>query len=113
MTGQIYLVVGNSQRWLSRQPDLPALEGFHFCGFDELDPPLLTRCAPQIVLSPLFGDGFDALDLALRLQTLAFSGLYRAIAENLPNVAIVRREISLAAPDIDFDILETRTLLQG
>lgn len=58
-----------------------------------------------MVLSPLVADGFDVIDIAIRLAELKYTGRYRAIAEDLPNGNMIRKEVRAHAPDLDFDLL--------
>ena len=78
--------------------------GLHWTDYDGCDAQILLKTQPDVVLSPLFGAQFDAMDLASRLQTVGYRGRYRALAKSLPKPAIVRREVAAVAPDIDFDI---------
>jgi hypothetical protein len=101
----VMLVVGNASSWRNLGRDLPHLSGFHFAGFGAVNVELLTRVQPDIVVSALMGEDFDAIDLARTLNDLGFVGRYRAMVRNLPNPGVVRREIRHVAPGLDFDIL--------
>lgn len=99
------LVIGNIVRWTSEGRMGVALKGFHFIGISSLTAETMQSFAPDIVLSPLFDNEFDVLDIAEKLHDLYFDGIYRVISDNLPNPDIVRNEVCLAAPRLDFDIL--------
>lgn len=106
-SGQIptMLVVGNRKTWQRDGRNLPDVEGFHFVGYSEVDPDLLERLQPDVVVSALMGEDFDAIELAQALSTMSYCGRYRALVRDLPNPSAVRREVTAAAPNIDFDIL--------
>ncbi|WP_368183588.1 hypothetical protein [Aestuariibius sp. HNIBRBA575] len=104
------LVVGNLSSWRRNGRVLPELDGFHFTGFNDLGESLLKDVQPDVIISALMGEDFDAIELAIALSQLGFSGRYRALVRNLPNPRVVKREVRNAAPDIDFDILELDTV---
>ncbi len=66
-TAPVVLVVGNIRGWAREKRIIPDIEGFHFVGFSDIDLLLFERLDPEIVLSALMGEGFDAVDLARRL----------------------------------------------
>lgn len=100
------LVIGDITRWTAKGRDTADFGNFCFVTLDELSAALLLDQAPEIVLSPLVADGFDALDVAARLHELGFTGRYRVLAQGLPHVAIVSVEVAHVAPHLDFDVLE-------
>lgn len=61
----------------------------------------------MVVLSPVVGPRFDAIDLAARLEEEGYCGRYIAFAPYLPDHAIVSREVAAVAPGLSFDIVET------
>lgn len=71
----------------------------------EITADLLSKCRPHLVLSQLVGIGFDCMDVGERLSQVGFTGRFRAVADKLPDPAVVRREIRGHFPDLDFDIL--------
>lgn len=99
------LVIGNLARWKARGRSLPRLDGFHYMAFAELTSARLADISPDVILSALVGDDFDAVEMAMVLQAIGFRGRYRVIARGLPNPQVVRAEISRAAPEVDFNIL--------
>ncbi len=99
------LVVGDIRRWTARGQGLPEVDGLRFIDLDELSDSLLRDMQPDLILSPLIEDAYGALEVAGILQDLNFKGRYRAVAEALPNIAMIRSEIARAAPDIDFDLI--------
>ena len=107
------LVVGRRGRGFVEAADGGLSGGITLCAFGALAQALRRDAPPEIVLSPLFGEGFDALDLALRLQELDYDGRYRAVAERLPDPGLIRREIRSAAPRVDFDLTTAADLFLG
>ena len=99
------LIVGDLHHWRLAGRDLPDLDGFHFVDFADVTGDLLDRLRPDVVLSALMAEGFDALDLAATLAALSYRGAYRSIGVDLPNPAAIRREVMAAAPGLDFEIL--------
>lgn len=99
------LVVGNLRSWRRAGRALPQLEGCDFVGFAGLDAQVLERVRPDVVLSALVGEDFDALDLARRLAELGFRGRYRALAMDLRHPGTVLAELRAAAPGLDLDLL--------
>lgn len=74
--------------------------------FSALTGPLLEDFAPHFVVSPVVTRGFDIMDLAHRLWQLGYSGSYRALTDiELPNPALIVREVRLACPGLDVDVL--------
>ncbi|MCX7300050.1 MAG: hypothetical protein NTX73_06665 [Rhodobacterales bacterium] len=100
----VVVVVGSIRGWARDKRRLPEIDGFHFVGFGDIDEPLFERLHPEIVLSALMGEGFDAMDLARRLNASGFRGRYRAVTTALPHPLAVIEEIRAAAPGIDFDL---------
>lgn len=100
----VMLVIGNMRSWHPEGRMVPQLDGFHFVGFDDVTAALLRAVAPDVVLSSLMGEDFDALDLGRRLHDLGYDGRYRAITCGLPDPHVVSMEVRAAAPDLDFDI---------
>ncbi|HVG49591.1 MAG TPA: hypothetical protein VM899_15820 [Rubellimicrobium sp.] len=79
--------------------------GYRLACLAELDAALLDATQPDMVISALIGNGFDAIDVARRLAELGYHGPYRALSHPLPRPGLVRAEIRAAAPDLDFDLV--------
>ncbi|WP_342075794.1 hypothetical protein [Yoonia sp. SS1-5] len=99
------LVIGDLERWKAQGRVVPPLDGFDFVAVSDLDEAVMNDNAPDMVLSPLVADDFDAVDVAMKLIELRFSGRYRAIADDLPDAELIRREVKSLAPQLDFDLL--------
>lgn len=102
---QTALVVGNLSRWTAEGRTPVDCDTFQFSEFANLTADLLATLTPDIILSPLFGDDFDAIEVAVVLGDLGFQGQYRVITETLPNSDMIRREVRSQAPDLDFDLM--------
>ena len=99
------LIIGDMDLWKSQWRNCPASPQRRFISFDELTGELLATFKPDVILSPLFGTGFDALEVAQRLIILGYAGPYRAISDNLPRPDYICREIRAHAHGIDFDLV--------
>lgn len=99
------LVIGDLARWRAEGRVVPPLEGFQFIDIDELNVEMVNEKQPDIILSPLVADDFDAVDVAVKLIELRFRGRYRAIADDLPDADLIRQEVRMFAPQLDFDLL--------
>lgn len=99
------LIVGNLGAWQKSGRDLPNVAGFHFACVDQLDAEFLADINPDVVLSALVSDLFDAIELSVKLVELGFTGRYRALTEKLPRPDAVIQEIRAGAPGLDFDLL--------
>ncbi|MFQ1702614.1 hypothetical protein ACJ5NV_18680 [Loktanella agnita] len=99
------LVIGDLARWKAQGRALEPLDGLQFIDASDLNDDLLNRNEPEIILSPLVAGHFDALDIAMKLDMLGFTGRYRVVADNLPDAALIRAEVCDLAPELDFDLL--------
>lgn len=72
---------------------------------DMLDKAALAKS--MVVLSPIFGATFDAVDLAERLHSHGYTGRYIAVVSHLPDYSVIMEEVGIVAPDLSFDIVET------
>ncbi len=71
-----------------------------------IDRQFIDRVAPDVIVAPLFGAGFDILDLVARLATTGFRGRVLAISGPLPDPAAVAGEIRSAAKGLRIDLIE-------
>jgi hypothetical protein len=102
------LVIGNLRNWEREGRPVPELEGFRFASFADLDQEHLADPVPDVVLSALMGENFDAIDVARRLAELGYAGRYRALSNAIPSTETIREEIREVAPDLDFDLFLLR-----
>ncbi|AML52673.1 hypothetical protein RC74_16635 [Falsihalocynthiibacter arcticus] len=98
------MIVGDAAAWLSAGRSLPDDPSLHYVSFDEMSQRLLESFEPDIILTPLLGQGFDALDLAVILEQYKYKGRFRALCPKLPNPDLVMREIQSLCPSVDFDL---------
>lgn len=99
------LVVGDLARWTAQGRIDASLTEFLFVDIATLSADLVNEIQPDIVLSPLIANNFDAVDVAMRLVDLQFQGKYRAIASDLPDASMICKEIRSFAAKLDFDLL--------
>jgi len=74
--------------------------------FRAIDPGFIVRTAPQVVVAPLFGNGFDILDVCARLIRCSFRGRVVALSHPLPDREGVLREIRGESGRIEVDLIE-------
>ncbi|WP_380052415.1 hypothetical protein ACFE33_08775 [Falsihalocynthiibacter sp. SS001] len=98
------LIVGNVDAWISAGRSLPDDPCLHYASIDDISREMLTALNPDIVLSPLLGDGFDALDLAVLLENFNFRGRFRALCPQVPNPTLVAAEVQALCPSVNFDL---------
>lgn len=99
------LVVGKPSNWTALARALPRGVTLRFDPIEALTPAHLRELKPDLVLSPLLGDGFDAVEVAQRLAKAGFQGRFRVVAPPLLNPEVVRAEVQEAAEEIDFDLM--------
>lgn len=63
----------------------------------------------DVVISALFEDGFDCMEIAHLLVHAGFQGRYRVYSAPLPRPELVKNEVSAAFPSLDFDIIFVAT----
>lgn len=73
---------------------------------DEITAETLAGLGAELVLSPLVTEQFDCFDVAQALVEAGFRGRYRAVVQRVPDPALVRREVALHSPELDFDIVQ-------
>jgi hypothetical protein len=79
-----------------RLPDLAPGWSVVVARFALLDDALLRRVAPDVVAFPLFGPGYDALQVVERLGQLGYRGRMCCITDPLPAPEMVRCELEAA-----------------
>lgn len=99
------LVIGDIGKWTRQGNSLPDVEGLQFVDLVDVTESLLTSFEPDLVLSPLMQQDYDAVEIAGKLAEIGYVGRYRAVAESIPNPQIVVAEISRIAPGVDFDLI--------
>lgn len=102
------LVIGDLDRWAAEGRSLVDMGDVDFAQIAALDAALLNRVKPDIVLSALVADTFDAVDVALKLITFQYRGKYRAITDQEVDAPLITREIKTLSPDLDFGLLVIR-----
>ena len=56
-------------------------------------PEILATERPDMVISPLIGPKFDAIELAVQLRKAAFRGRLVVICDKLPDPSLIRQEL--------------------
>lgn len=101
----VTLVVGDIARWASDGRTMPDVRELTYAEFSDFSPSLLEMTKPDVILSPLVTETFDAFQVISVLDASEFTGRYRAISQHLPNLAMIRQEIKSNAPTVDFEIV--------
>lgn len=57
------------------------------------------------VISPLMSEHFDAMDLAVELNSAGFTGTYTVVVPPLPRPDIILQELAQIAPNMHINIL--------
>lgn len=104
--GPRILAVGDLETWIGAGKMPVRNAKIAFAEFYEVGPEILTLLQPEYVVSPTLCSSFDCLDLAAILQASGFRGKYRALAFNLPNPEIIRREVSALCSDLNFGFFD-------
>ena len=99
------LILGDIGRWTAEGRPTASSAEYVFSHFDSLDQELLHRVKPEVVLSPLISDKFDALDVVHRLRDLRYDGPYRAITGPIAKPEFIRDELLSQAPFMDVDLI--------
>ena len=102
---QSILIVCDKSQWLAQGRDLSAADNCWYIEIDALTRHVIARLNPDMVLSPLVGDAFDALDVAHKLAKLAYTGPYRAVTHTIPDPNAVCNEVRATVPRLDFDLV--------
>lgn len=103
--GTVTLVIGEITRWSTEGRNVPYVQDLNYVDYDDLSEETINDIKPSVVLSPLVTDSFDAHQIARYLVSIGYTGRYRAIAPHLPNLSMIKLEISAVAPQLDFDIV--------
>lgn len=87
---------------------LPAVrsDGYHFVDIADLSVETVRKITPDVVLSALIGNGFDATEIAQVLEAAGFPGRYRVISDPVESSGLIVQEVTRLAPSVDFEILE-------
>lgn len=109
-TNQLRMLVVGTVGYEPRKIDINlTTQKIVFANFSEISTKMLRLIRPDVVLSTLIGDHFDAMDLAVKLKNIGFSGRYRAVTLGLPDPDLIRSEVHFMAPDLDFDVYQMDT----
>lgn len=73
--------------------------------FQKLGANQLAEINPDIVVAPLWAQGFDIIDVAALLKPLRYRGLLCALMDKLPNPAAVLTELRTSCKGIDIKLL--------
>ena len=99
----LIMVVGDFANTVqaARIPDIDRMLAVDFAELEMA----VRRDTPSVVISPLIGRTFDALDIVIVLNNANFSGLYRILVEHDIGPNAVLSDLRAAAPGVDSDFL--------
>ncbi|SEW09310.1 hypothetical protein SAMN04488515_1011 [Cognatiyoonia koreensis] len=100
------LVIGDLRDWEAAGRIIPSIEGFMFADVSDIDTCFIRKHNPTVILSTLVTREFDAVEIARKLGQMVYTGSYRVLTNNIPNVELIREEVSQIAPQLDFDIVD-------
>lgn len=110
--GPNMLIICDKSRWIAQGRDLPNTASCCYIEFGALTLDVLAELKPDVLLSPLVGENFDALDVARKLVKFGYHGPYRAVTNAIPNPHAVCTEVRAAALDINFDLIVLPNIAQ-
>ncbi|MEM6728569.1 MAG: hypothetical protein AAF618_08715 [Pseudomonadota bacterium] len=87
----------------------PELFDVCFVAFSEITADLLEALEPSIIYSPLLTPNFDSTELAQRLQEFGFKGKYCAVVKSVPVPQLIKNEVRMAAPLVNYDLVVTES----
>ncbi|MCC5968465.1 MAG: hypothetical protein JJU15_00780 [Pararhodobacter sp.] len=68
---------------------------------------MLAQIAPDAVIGPLIGPGWDSLDLGIALEELGYEGTFYILTRPLPRAELVLRELRGCCPTLTIKLIET------
>ncbi len=68
--------------------------------FGQLNARKISEILPDLVIIPLFGAGFDAIEVLTQLERFGFRGDVLVRTPQLPNSRIVERELAAVVPNL-------------
>jgi hypothetical protein len=79
-------------------PDLPQNAQAVVVSYAHLTLHLIKNILPDVIVLPLFGAGFDAMDVIIRLASMGYSGRVLVTGPALPRPALILRELAAFGP---------------
>ena len=99
------LAIGDVEEWRDRGHPLPDSSDLSFMAFHEVSEASLELHSPSVIYSPVLARNFDCIELAILLETLGFQGIYRAVANDLPNPSLIEREVRQLCRRLTFELI--------
>lgn len=84
---------------------LPGMTAATFQHPDMLSADLMKDILPDLVVAPLIGPSWDALDVALSLSGAGYDGMLLIVSPPLPRQAAVLREMQALCPTLDIRLM--------
>lgn len=96
MTEVRAVLVISGARWGDFPPGVKVFE----MTFRQLSARIISEILPDLVIMPLFGPGFDAIEVLTQLERFGFRGDVIVSTPPLPNSRIVERELAAVVPSL-------------
>lgn len=68
--------------------------------FAQLNAHIISQLLPDLIILPLFGPGFDAIEVLAQLERFGYRGDVLVRTPALPNSRIVERELAAVVPNL-------------
>lgn len=103
---QVVLLVGLSPDYTCDigALDLPTDVSLFFTDSGALRPSAFRQMSPKIVVCPLVGPDFDAIEVATHLAELRYTGTLRVLSLPMRNTDMIISELHQAAPQVEIDL---------
>lgn len=100
------LAVGDIYEWKERGNPLPPKGDISFLAFHDVNEFALAVIQPSIIYSPVLARNFDCIELAMLLQNIGYTGIYRAVIQDLPKPELIEREVRQMCAGLRFEIVQ-------
>lgn len=68
--------------------------------YAQLNARAISQILPDLIIIPLFGPGFDAIEVLGQLERFGFRGEVLVRSPGLPNSSLVERELAAIVPNL-------------
>ena len=100
------IAVGDVDEWKSQGHSFPGGAGVRFLSFSDLHEGTLALHRPDVIYSPVLARDFDCIELASLLHNIGFTGIYRAVGNDLPKPQVIEREVREMSRRLTFEIVK-------
>lgn len=108
----VLLALGSRKFYASIRDQIHGVAPVAHLQFAHLNSTSLNALQPDFIIAPLFCPDIDCLDVGEALQSLGYQGCTLFVSDNLPNPAMIEKEIRQQVPALHFHILPRSSLRQ-